>query len=234
MGMENLNFDSELMKAYDIMTGSEQFFSFIITYSGHGAYVGSDVSAQYYDYAAALLPEDTNEMVIHAYAHAYATDLFIGQLYEALEQDGLLDDTVLVFYADHYDYYVLDNQLVMEQKGAQDTNFLTNTPFFIYEKNTPAQKIDKVTSSIDILPTLVNLFGLDDDGTHYVGNDIFSDNGGYVIFADYSWYDGETYWNSVSGETPTEEIATRNEEIRTRLNMSWDTMKLDYFAYGKE
>lgn len=230
MGIEELDFDVELMRAYDTMTEGDPFLSFIITYSGHGPYKDSAVSQRYYDFAAAQLPEGTAEMAIHAYAHAYATDLFIGALFDRLESDGLLEDTVVVFYSDHYDYYTLDDALVMQLKGAEDANMMTRTPFFIYEKGTAPEKIEKVTSAIDILPTLVNLFGLENDGTHYVGNDALSENGGYVIFADYSWYDGETYWNSLGSELPTEEITQRNEELRRRLQMSWDTLRLDYFA----
>ena len=231
MGIEKLDFDEELMRAYDLIVGEEPFLSFIITYSGHGAYVGSEVSEAYYDMAAALLPEGTDEMIIHAMAHAWATDLFIGELYDRLEAEGRLEDTVLVFYADHYNYYVLDDALIMEQKGIFDSNLITRTPFFIYEKNTQPEKIEKVTSTIDVLPTLVNLFGLDCDGRYYVGNDAFSENGGYVIFKDYSWYDGETYWKTTAstGER-TEAILARNKEISLRLEMSWNTMKLNYFA----
>lgn len=226
---EDLDFDTELMRAYDTMTEGDPFLTFIITYSAHGPYEGSAVSERYYDFAAGQLPADTPEMVIHAHAHAYETDLFIGALYDRLERDGLLENTVLVFYADHYDYYTLDDGLVMEQKGAADMNLATRTPFFIYEKHTRPEKIDKVVSTIDILPTLVNLLGLDCDGTRYVGNDAFSQGGGYAIFADYSWYDGETYWNSLGTEAPTEAIAARNEEIKQRLQMSWDTMRMNYF-----
>ena len=230
MGIWNLDFDTELMAGYDLFTANAPFLSFIITFSGHGPYENSAVSAQWYDYAASLLPADTEPMVIHAYAHAYETDRFIGMLYDRLEADGRLDDTVLVFYADHYDYYVLDTGIIMRQKDVYDTDLICRTPFFIYEKNTPPQKIEKVVSSMDILPTLVNLFGLDCDGTHYVGNDAFSDNGGYVIFPDYAWYDGTTYWTPL-GDVPADEaISQRNEELKTRLQMSWDTMKTDYFA----
>ena len=227
---EGLDFDTEIMNAYDLITADEPFLSFIITYSAHGPYKDSNVSKKYYDWAAAKLPEGTNEMAVHAYAHAWETDQFIGLLYDQLEKDGLLDNTVLVMYADHYDYYTLDDNLVMEMKGVQDKNMITRTPFIIYEKDTPAMKIDKVTSSYDVLPTLVNLFGLDNDGTHYVGNDIFSPNGGVAIFADYSWYDGETYWNALGDQAPTEAITQRSVEIRQRLQMSWDTMKLNYFG----
>lgn len=230
MGIERLDFDEELMRAYDLFVGEEPFLDFIITYSGHGAYLDSEISDEYYAMAAALLPDETDEMVIHAMAHAWATDLFIGELYERLEAEGRLEDTVLVFYADHYNYYVLDDELVMREKGVFDSNLIARTPFFIYEKNTQPEKIGKVTSTIDILPTLVNLFGLDSDGRYYVGNDAFSEHGGYVIFKDYSWYDGETYWRSTAATELTETARARNEEITQRLEMSWNTMKLNYFA----
>ena len=232
MGIDpaDLDFDSELMRAYSTITGGGPFLSFIITYSGHGAYVDSPVSARWYDYAAERLPEGTDEMVIHAHAHAHETDLFLGELVDRLASDGLLEDTVLVLYADHYNYYTLDNNIVMNEKQVWDQNLITRTPLIIYEQSTPAQKIDKVTSAIDVLPTLVNLFGLASDGTHYVGNDIFSPNGGTAIFADYSWYDGTTYWNALGAEAPTEEINRRSEELKNRLQISWDTLRYNYFA----
>ena len=226
---EDLDFDTALMGAYDAMTEGDPFLTFLITYSAHGPYEGSAVSERYLDFAAARLPADTPEMAVHAHAHAYETDLFIGALYDRLEADGLLEDTVLVFYADHYNYYTLDDGLVMAQKGVTDKNLMTRTPFFIYEAHTAPEKIGKATSAVDILPTLVNLLGLDNDGAHYVGNDIFSDGGGYAIFADYSWYDGETYWNSLGDASPTGEISARNEEIKRRLQMSWNTLRTNYF-----
>ena len=227
---DRLDFDTELMRAYDTMTAGDPFFSFIITFSAHSPYAGGAVSAEYYGFAAGLLPEDTEELVIHAYAHAYETDLFLGALCDRLEEDGLLEDTVLVLYSDHYNGYVQDDGIIMERKNAPDKNMMTRTPFVIYEAHTSPAQVDKATSTVDILPTLVNLFGLDNDGTRYVGNDIFSGNGGYVMFADYSWYDGETYWNAMAGGTPTAEEAARGEELRRRLQMSWDTLRVNYFA----
>lgn len=227
---EELDFDTALMRAYDLMTPNEPFLSFIITFSAHGPYEHSPVSDYYFDTAKKLLPPDTDEMIIHAMARAKVTDEFIGQLYDRLEVDGLLDNTVLVFYTDHYNYYAQRQDLIFDFKGAEDINMATNTPFFIYEKNTAPLEVTKVTSSIDILPTLVNLFDLDTDGRYYVGNDAFSPNGGYVIFKDFSWYDGETYWNTAAPGELTPEIQARNEELMHRLEMSWESMRVNYFS----
>ena len=58
------------------------------------------------------------------------TDLFIGELVDRLTQEGLLEDTVLIFYADHYDYYMMDDQLNMQIKGVDNGNLLQHTDFF--------------------------------------------------------------------------------------------------------
>lgn len=232
MGMPDIELDSNLISGYDLMVNSEEnFFSFIVTYSGHGAYLDSTVSEMYYDQFEALLPEGTNEMIIHAYAHAYETDLFIKALIEQLERDGFLENTVLAFYSDHYNYYVLDDQLIMDQKGINDKNMIQSTAFFIYSQDIEPQEVTKVTSSIDVLPTLVNMFDLNTDGRYYTGNDAFSENGGYAIFADYSWYDGEQYWNSATDSADTEKVIQRNEEIQERLKISWDTLNSNYLYH---
>ena len=232
MNMTDYSYDSQLMNAFDLFTSKDHpFFSFLLTISGHGPYAGSKVSNSYYDHFAAILPEGTEEMVIHAYAHAYETDRFIGELMDRLEAEGFLDNTVLVFYSDHCDYYVTDDELLMKLKGVSDTNMMQSTPFFIYSKDIAPQKITKVTSTVDILPTLVNLFDLNADGRYYMGNDAFSENGGYVIFPDFSWYDGTTYWRAGVDAADSKEIVARNQEIQNRMNMSKNALLTNYFAY---
>lgn len=107
---------------------------------------------------------------------------------------------------------------------------LTRVPFMIYSKDIGAMTVDKVVSSYDILPTIVNLFDLNTDGRYYVGNDAFSENGGYAMFSDKSWYDGETYFKFYESDT-TELSKARGEEITDRLNASFDTVKTDYFKH---
>lgn len=229
--ISNIDLDSRLIEAYDKFTSDDRFMSFIITFSGHGPFARDEEwSLFYYDKMAAQLPEDTDEEYICALAHAHDTDLFIGELFEQLESDGHIDDTVVILYEDHYNHYLSNTELLYELKGTDDLNMLTRVPFMIYSKDIGAMTVDKVVSSYDILPTIVNLFDLNTDGRYYVGNDAFSENGGYAMFSDKSWYDGETYFKSYESDI-TELSQVRGEEITERLNASFDTVKTDYFKH---
>ena len=230
MGMENKDLDTDMMAAYDMIVKDEKFMSFIITYSGHGPYSSESVEvSRYYDIIKPQLPEGVKEEYVYALCHAYETDRFLKMLYERLEEDGKLEDTVLVLYSDHYDHYITDTSILVEYKNGSDSNLWCNIPFIIYHKGTEAMTVDKVISTFDILPTIVNLFDLDCDGRYYVGNDAFSENGGYAFFQNSSWVDSDTYFN-VDTSTPTEFSKKRSAEINERLRMNWDTVKTDYFA----
>lgn len=184
MGMENYTMDSGLMVAFDDMTDDAPFFSFVITYSGHGPY--SQENPIYLSHAEEAWAEAarTDGNYVYAVAHAKETDAFIGALMAALEERGLLEDTVVAFYADHYNYYMLDDALNMDIKGVDSLDLLQHTDFFIYSRSLEAQTVEKVTSSIDVLPTLANLFGLEADYELLAGDDAFSEDGGYVFFND--------------------------------------------------
>ena len=120
-------------------------------------------------------------------AHAKETDAFIGELMAALEENGLLEDTVLAFYADHYNYYMLDDDLNMDINGVDSLDLLQHTDFFIYSQDLEPETVEKYTSSIDVLPTLANLFGLSAEYELLTGDDAFSADGGYVFFNDNTW-----------------------------------------------
>jgi len=240
MGMDDYMRDSQLIRGYEKMVGTEPFFSFIITYSGHGPYTDkmSNISNPHYERALAAVKkngitssQENMEEYTRAVAHAMETDEFIGELMERLRADGHIDDTVLVFFSDHYSKYLTDTEFIMELKGVNNTDMLCNTPFFIYNSGTEPEVVTKYTSTVDIYPTIVNLFGLDADLSYFVGNDMFGDGGNYVMFRNYAWYDGKTYYSADYSGEMTEEIAERSAEVRERINLSWDTMISDYFGY---
>ena len=60
--------------------------------------------------------------------------------------------------------------------------------------------INKVGSTIDVLPTIYNLFGLNYDSRMFIGNDILSETPGLAIMADKSWVSDEGYYIASSGK----------------------------------
>ena len=239
MNMEDYQRDSEMMNGFDLMVSDDPFYSFIITYSGHGPYdesmdniAGPHMEAARQAVAASGVTgsEANMEEYTRAVAHAMETDAFVGLLMSELEASGHGEDTVVVFYTDHYCKYMTDVEFLMELKGVSNRNLLCNTPFFIYSADLEPRTVEKLTSSADIYPTICSLFGLDVELSHFVGRDALTEEESFVYWRDYSWYDGARY---VDGSTvPEDEYGTRiSAEVRQRLNLSWNMIIYDYFAY---
>ena len=226
MAMENYQLDRYLINGFDSMTEGDPFFSFIITYSGHGPYGDDSPIYQANAEAAQGAAERTDGNFVYAVAGAMETDRFVGELVEKLEESGHADDTVLIFYADHYNYYMMNDDLNMDIKGVDNMNLLQHTDFFLWSRDLPAGQVEKVTSTVDVLPTLANLFGLDIAGAFLAGHDALGDQGGYVFFNDGSWFDGETYWASSGGKGDPE----RSAEISRVTTLSNWVLAGDYYG----
>ena len=227
MEMENYQLDRYLINGFEDMTEGAPFFSFVITYSGHGPYAPDHPIYLANAEAAQAVAGDTQGNYLYAVAGAMETDRFIGDLMTRLEESGLAEDTVVVFYADHYNYYMMDDALNMTIKGVDNMNMLQHTDFFIWSGDLEAGQVDKVTSTLDVLPTLANLFGLDTTGAFLIGHDGLGDQGGYVFFNDGSWYDGETYWASNSGDGGDQE---KSAQISRVLALSNSLLAGDYYG----
>lgn len=236
--------DTSLMEAYEkIVRHDKPFFSYIITYSGHGPYTEKRqvIAEPHLEIAEQLAinsgvvceDEDTWNQYVRAIAHVRECDMMIGQLIENMRADGTLENTAIVFFGDHYSKYLTDTEFIMQLKGVDNMYSICNTPFFIYSNKLAPQTVEKVTSSVDILPTVANLCNLDYNPRYSIGNDAFGEGGGFVCFKDYSWIDSTTLWTPDYEGEVTPEIEARCQEVVTLLNASWDTVKCDYFGYLK-
>lgn len=142
---------------------------------------------------------------------AKETDYMIELLLKELEEREILDDTVIVAFADHY-LYTLENKSIVYSYKKTNSNLINKTPFFIWTSDTDAIKnttIKEVTSQLNILPTVLNLFGIEYNPNNYIGEDALdSKYDGIVFFSDYSWYDGNVYVE--------EGIVTNNKNISSQ------------------
>ncbi len=168
------------------------------------------------------------------------TDEFVRMLVEKLERDGLLENTVLIFFADHYTYGYSSEDVVKGMSVLGGERFIEEAPFFIYLKGMEPMTITKVSSTKDILPTIVNMFGLKWFGG-YIGEDIFDPNNkGFAYFSDMTWYDGEFYRDDKydeEAETDPEKkayVQAMDQKMMECVNVNDIIIAGDYFARKKK
>src|SRR5699024_2554653 len=118
-----------------------------------------------------------------------------------LEEAGVAENTVIALTADHYPYG-LTNEEQSELAGhTLEENFeLYRNACIIYKKGMTPEQVDRPCSSLDLLPTLCNLFGLDFDSRLYMGQDVFSEADPLIIFSNRSWITDRASYNSQTGE----------------------------------
>ena len=76
------------------------------------------------------------------------------------------DNTVIVAYADHY-LYTRDDKSILDKYKETANNLINHTPFFIWSSDLgQLTSISKVNMQMDILPTVLNLFGIAVSYTH--------------------------------------------------------------------
>ena len=91
-----------------------------------------------------------------------------------------------------------------------------------------------INSQLDILPTILNLMGVEYYPNYYLGRDILSkDFKPIVYFADGSWYNGQSYIKNgeyLNGKNISEEdINEINSYIKRKMILNDAVLKSDYF-----
>lgn len=182
-----------------------KFVDYLITYSNHLPFTNTKgVCKLLYDMemdlddtvdtgeeSSSMFVQLTEEECIRKQAHE--TDYMMELLLKKLTELNLIDDTVIVVFTDHYLYTVEDKTILDKYKNTSN-NLINKTPFFIWQNNMKRTNIKEVTSQLNILPTTLNLFGINYNPNYYIGSDALSQNyKGIVFFSDYSWYDGNIY-----------------------------------------
>ena len=233
------------------------FHIYYMSVSGHPNYSfsGNYIAGKNEDLTADLPYSDT---VKAYYACNYEFEFALQYLMEELENMGALDDTVIVINADHYPYGLdegfNDNtqDYLSELVGhTVDQNFERHkNRLIIYcsDMTYPGTDIElsdedrTVTDpcySLDILPTLSNLFGFEFDSRLYTGRDIFSDASPLVLFRNYSWitskgsynYSTKEFTSTDGTEVSDDYISSVNEIVRDKVYFAKQILETDYFNY---
>lgn len=240
----NWSDDDDFMKAWlkilDKKTkNGENFMSWLTTVSSHQPYSSSSIQGdRYYNLTKGTgYASDVRRYM----SKLKILDNGLGVLLEGLEKRGILDDTVIVLYGDHYPYGISKSHLnkVLDYNASTDLN-AERVPLVIYNSEVEAKAFSQYTSYMNLLPTLANLFNLDYDPRYYMGTDMFSDDyQSLTVFADGSWKNEHAFYNASktkikyysSFEYSDTEIRDINNEISQEMSMSSKIIKNDYFDY---
>ena len=214
------NSDKEMIDATtSYYIDNDKFMTYYMTVSGHLNYNFSGNNMAYRN--KNKVKDLKYSTAIKAYlATQIELDKSIEKLLQVLEEKGKLNDTLIVIAPDHYPYGLTTkqmNEISTTDRGDKFEKF--HTTLIMYNPNIEKTVVDKVISSLDILPTIYNLYGLSFDSRLLMGRDIFSNNEHIVILSDRSWITDKGKYNSVTKEftnTTNEEI---EEDYIDRINM---------------
>jgi lipoteichoic acid synthase len=223
-------FKQSVAKIKDISKEHNNFYGTLIMLTNHTpfSYIGP-----FSDYSVDILEETTdsktNEVTTNTKHYLEGTtmgnylksvhyaDEAIGQFIEQLDEEGLLDNTVIVIYGDHdaklktseYEYLynfdpetqtMLDvNDSDYHKVDAYEYELNRKVPFIIWTKDKKFNvEVKEVMGMYDVLPTLGNMLGFESE--YALGHDMFSVDENIVVFPDGNWLTNKMYYNNQTGE----------------------------------
>ena len=217
--------------------GQQPFHAYYMTVSGHMNYSfgGNQMARKNKEYVEDLPYSDTSKAYI---ACNLELEFALASLVEKLEEAGVAENTVIALSADHYPYG-LPKENIDELAGHEvEKNFeLYKSTFILWKKGMEPIIVDKPCASLDIIPTLSNLFGLEYDSRLLMGSDILSDAPTLVIFSNRSWITDRASYNSADnkvtfydGTTDDKEyVKTINRIVADKFTYSTKILETDYY-----
>ena len=242
---EDLLYDDQLL--FDNPGLNDEFFregqptlNFIITRSAHLSYKYNEVLSYW---ALKKYPEfrglTGNEETDCAYLKARLVDDLFARLLEELEDKGQLDNTVIIGVTDHYTYGYKDEASLYALSGVDDALLLEKTPCFIWSTDLQPMEVDKTLNTSDLLPTMLNLLGVDSP-YDYIGRDAFDPTyEGYALFSDGSWIVGDIAYDAgtervlnITGgeaEASSETLDAMAEKVQQFVRINNLILDTDYY-----
>ena len=232
--------DLEMMEqSIDDYIGMEQFHAYYMTFSGHYKY------------------DDTNALVRKNWDTAYGLpysrktrayiscnlelEYAMSYLMQRLEEASVADKTAIVLAGDHFPYGLEDKEYAELVGGEIDcfSKFKSTLIFWVGGMEKPIV-VDEYCCNVDILPTILNLWGFDYDSRMLAGTDVFSDGTHAAVLIDKTfltdkvWFDantGETRYLVPESEIPEGYVENMHRYINTRFTISSDILNSGYYNF---
>ena len=231
-------------------SNKEPFNIYYMSVSGHSLYGkdNNDMAKKNWDKVENLNCSDT----IKAYkACNLELENALAWLVKELEKKGMADDTVIVVSADHFPYGLdydasLGNMpYLSELYGYNVENYIQRDHNRAIIWSGALEKMDPIVvdapaSSIDLLPTLSNLFGTEFDSRLFPGRDVLSNAEPLMFNLCYDWKTDKGTYIAASGtftpvddsvEIPDDYVERMKTIVRNKVNFMSGFMKTDYYGH---
>ena len=234
--------DLEMMEASvdDYINSGEPFHAYYMTFSGHYQYNWDNAMSAKNRDAVKDLPY--SEPVKAYIACNLELEYALEYLMQRLEQAGVADKTCIVLTNDHYPYGLTEDEYNELAGQTLDTTFEKYRNSFICYVPGLSENIvvDEYCSTADILPTLLNLFGVDYDSRLLAGTDVLSSGLHVAVLSDKSFLT-KTFRYDAGTETviPADENTTVSGKLAeayrlyvdSRFQLSGNILNSDYYAH---
>ncbi len=251
------NYDVDTISAIlDNYVDDQPFCWYWMTYSGHGSYKSGDSrTTRNIEQVRAVLGDTYKDTTLYYFCYQMELEKALTELVETLEEKEIADDTVIVICSDHYPYGLAksasygnseDYLKDLYQVASYDFYTRDHNALIIWSGSIEGEGItvDEPVMSVDILPTLLNLFGVEYDSRLLVGRDVFSDAEAMVIWPNHSFVTSKGRYNAATGEFILNEGEEVEEDylkrikaiISNKLSYSSNVFTYDYFnvIFGEE
>ncbi|GKQ42455.1 glycerol phosphate lipoteichoic acid synthase [Companilactobacillus sp. RD055328] len=206
----------------------QPFYAKLITVTNHYPYL-LDKQNQ------SIAPTDTGDETVDGYVQtAKYLDQSIGEFMTWLKDTGMDKKSMVVFYGDHYGISANHKKAVAKLLGKDEFNDFDNAqfqkvPFMIHMDGLKGGVNHTYGGEIDVLPTLMNLLGINDKDYIQFGSDLLAkDHSQTVAFRNGDFVTpkytkvGSTYYNTKNGK-PLKKISKVQETELDKLSNSVTT-----------
>lgn len=222
------------------------FHAYFLTFSGHMPYNfgNNDMAIKNKSFVSDL----EYSTAVKAYiAGSQELEYALQYLLQELEEAGELDNTLIALACDHYPYS-LGLKKLSELAGKELDNYYDKyrSSFILWSASMQEPiEVDVPCCSLDILPTLSNLLGLEYDSRLLLGKDILSEGNHIAILADRSFVTDRIFYNCTNGEITLRDGITEisdsyveyfQTEIKNKFTVSTKMLYNDYYnaVYGEK
>lgn len=224
--------DMQMMeKSLPFYIDREPFHVYYLTMSGHMPYdfTNNDINKKHQDKVEDLsLSEEAKAYL----ASTIELDQALEILVQALEEQGIMEKTLIVLQGDHYPYGL--KKSTMEELAGKELvdNELYKSKIIFYTPSLEGVRVRRLSTSLDLLPTISNLFGLEYDSRLMMGRDLFSYSFPVVEFVTGSFMTPGGYYDSMRDKSQgysEEELMDLRIMVEKKYYYSRLILERDYY-----